>query len=466
MNGTEVNLQVTVTNSGKLTGKEVVQVYVSAPSGKLEKEYQKLAAFAKTPELKAGESVELSIAFDLKDLASYDEGASRWVLEAGDYVVRVGNSSRNLEEAFSYTLPEELVLETPRYENVVKETAEEKALLDALSPAEMAELLVGGDPRAMPANTHTVVGTAGKTTIKLVDKGIGSVAFSDGPAGIHFYMPHLKMTADGPRPAEIPPGMNYGPVAAGMSFMIPKDGEDYWTWATAWPCETLLAQTWNSDLVRKVGRGIGTELLEFGISLWLAPGMNIQRNPLCGRNFEYFSEDPLLSGLMAAAITQGVQTTEDGKDAGVGVTIKHFCCNNQEDNRQGVSSNVSERALREIYLKGFELAVKQARPWALMSSYNRLNGTYTPNHHHILTEILRCEWGFEGLVMTDWGSCDPGKGKPELCAPAGNDLVMPGSDADRAAIVAAIESGAITGEELRRAAGRVLRVILASEVYR
>ncbi|MCD8380092.1 MAG: hypothetical protein LUC95_07240 [Lachnospiraceae bacterium] len=185
--------------------------------------------------------------------------------------------------------------------------------------------------------------------------------------------------------------------------------------------------------------------------------MNIHRNPLGGRTLEYYSEDPVLTGEMAAALTLGVQS-----EPGCGVSIKHFCCNNTEDNRNGISSNVSERALREIYLKGFEIAVKKARPATVMSSYNMLNHTYTANSHDLLTDILRCEWGFEGLVMTDWGSTNEKAASPVLCAPAGNDLIMPGNGYDREQIALALKDGTLNETTVRKCACRVLRMMLDS----
>ena len=199
---------------------------------------------------------------------------------------------------------------------------------------------------------------------------------------------------------------------------------------------------------------------ELGVDLWLAPGMNIHRNPLCGRNFEYYSEDPLLSGLCAAADTRGVQ-----RHPGRGTTIKHFALNNQEDNRTHCNSRCSEQAMREIYLKGFEIAVKEAQPLALMTSYNLVNGIHAANHRELLTDILRCEWGFRGLVMTDWGTTEDkpgfkyGSSNAALCVKAGNDLTMPGSQADVDAIVNAV-GRELSLAELQDCAKRVLELVL------
>lgn len=228
------------------------------------------------------------------------------------------------------------------------------------------------------------------------------------------------------------------------------EGQHVYRYATAWPVEMLLAQSWDTALLEEVGAAVADELVEFGVTLLLAPAMNIHRNPLCGRNFEYYSEDLLITGKMAAAYVRGMQSKP-----GVGATIKHFCCNNQEDNRFGVNENVSERALREIYLRGFEIAVKESKPLALMTSYNQLNGAYTGCRRDLVTDILRCEWGYKGLVMTDWGT----KYDPAAALHAQVDMMMPGADADRDAVLAGLADGSITPAEVRRAAARVLTLI-------
>ena len=194
---------------------------------------------------------------------------------------------------------------------------------------------------------------------------------------------------------------------------------------------------------------------EFHVDLWLAPGMNIHRNPLCGRNFEYYSEDPFLTGMLAAAVTQGVQ--EDGK---CGVTIKHFACNNQEDNRMGVDVRISERALREIYLRGFEIAVKNSAPAAMMTSYNKINGTHAANSKELCTLVARKEWGFDGVIMSDWNTTVPEDGSiPWQCAAAGNDVIMPGNKNDAENIQKALADGRLSQEAVRECAGRVMALV-------
>ena len=222
--------------------------------------------------------------------------------------------------------------------------------------------------------------------------------------------------------------------------------------ATAWPCSTNLASTWDVELAQKVGKGVATEALEKKLDIWLAPGMNIHRNPLCGRNFEYYSEDPLLTGKTAAAITKGVQ------GEGVSITLKHFVANNKENNRNASDSRMSERALREIYLKGFEIAVREADPWCIMSSYNYVNGTEVSENYDILTNILRGEWGFKGMVMSDWGNDDVHWKEVR----AGNDVKMPNGSSD--SILTALENGDLTRAELERNIARTLEMIMKTPV--
>lgn len=493
-----VSVTVEVENIGdKFIGKEIVQVYVSCPNGKLEKEYQRLVSFAKTNNLKPNEREKMVLSFDINSLSSYDEDTASWILEQGDYVIRAGNSSQETSIVSSLYIDETIT--TEKCENnctlvteletfaspsnmqeslkdiekivlnknnmktkvndytlpLVVETDREKELLDNLSKQDMAELLRGGDLRNSKEG-HITIGAGGKTALSLVSKGIGNITVSDGPAGLNICR-KLKRSEQGIEiPLEIPERFNWGNTEAEAMAVAEKfQGTEVYRYATAFPAGILVAQTWNIDLAEQFGSGVGEEMLAFGITLWLAPGMNINRNPLCGRTFEYYSEDPFISGIIASSVTKGTQ-----KHQGRGTTIKHFACNNQEDNRNKVSANVSERALREIYLKGFEITVKESQPLSLMSSYNRINQVYAPNNYDLLNKILRCEWGFEGMVMTDWSSCNEGLGLPELCVVSGNDLVMPGSERDKERILQAIEEGTIDDTNLRYAAARVLRVIL------
>lgn len=498
LDNTTLTARVEVRNIGTVPGKEVAQLYVSVPGGK--KEYQRLVTFGKTGQLQPGASEILELTFDLAECSSYCEAAAAWVLDAGKYVIRVGNSSRATSVAAVIDLPEtvvtrqcrtccapvdelpefvaetavaeipegvrrltaapaDFVTEVVRYaEPEVQETEQESAILKSLSVEEQAWFLQGGDLRNPPKGALEIHGAAGKTVTALLDKGICNVIFSDGPAGVNIGNKVKALPIGGFAPAVVPERYSWGVMGAAMKAKLDQiPGQIVYRYATAWPVEMLLAQTWNKDLLHKMGEAVGEEMLQFGITIWLAPGMNIHRNPLGGRAFEYYSEDPVLTGEMAAALTKGVQSHK-----GLGVSVKHFCCNNSEDNRNGISANVSERALREVYLKGFEIAVKKSQPKTVMSSYNMVNQVYTANRHDLLTDILRCEWGFEGLVMTDWGSTNDHAGRPELAAPAGNDLIMPGSDYDRACILKAIGEGTLSHNTVRRCACRVLRMMLAA----
>lgn len=500
MQGTKVEVACTVTNVGTVSGKEVVQLYVSAPREK--KEYQRLVAFAKTHLLQPGEACTMTLSFDMGDCASYNEKQAAWVLEAGSYLLRLGNSSRDTEIVatieldkntvtrqcrtccapvkgfddipdfyadFAHEIPENVPVLSLKAENIptvltdyaepeVQETEQEKAILDSLTPEEQAWFLQGGALQNAPRGAFEIHGAGGKTATALLNKGICNVVFSDGPAGINIANKVKALPMGGFAPAVVPERYSWGIMGPAMKRKLDAiPGELVYRYATAWPVEMLLAQTWNRSLLQAMGEGVAEEMLTFGISVWLAPGMNIHRNPLGGRAFEYYSEDPVLTGEMAAALTLGVQSHK-----GVNVCCKHFCCNNSEDNRNGISANVSERALREIYLKGFEIAVRKSQPGAIMSSYNQVNRTFTANRHDLLTDILRCEWGFEGLVMTDWGSTNDKAARPELAAPAGNDLIMPGNPYDREYILKGMEAGTISPETVRRSACRVLRMMLSA----
>ena len=493
---TNINIKVAVTNIGEVSGKEVVQVYISLPGSN--KEYQRLVTFQKTKELEKGETETMDLSFSLEDCTSYNEEKAAWILDEGDYILRVGNSSRNTNLSAIFDIPQTIVVtecknccslqnklplfypDKEREERVecemrlrvnpedfttktvsyiepsIKETEEEKSILDSLTIEEEAWLLQGGDLRNPPKGTLEIHGAGGKTVTALLGKGIRNVLFSDGPAGVNIANKVKALPGGGFAPAMVPERYSWGVMGKAMKAQLERiPGEIVYRYATAWPVEMLLAQTWNKELLESIGKAVGEEMLQFGITIWLSPGMNIHRNPLGGRAFEYYSEDPVLTGELAASLTKGVQSNK-----GLGVSLKHFCCNNTEDNRNGISSNVSERALREIYLKGFEIAVKKSQPKTVMSSYNMLNHIYTANRHDLLTDILRSEWGFEGLVMTDWGSTNEKAGRPEKTAPSGNDLIMPGSDYDRECILKAIKNGKMTPEVVRRSACRVLRMML------
>ncbi len=547
-----VTVTVQVTNTGSTyAGKEVVQVYYSAPAGSLEKPYQELAAYAKTRLLAPGESQTLKLTYLTKSMASYCENCASWVLEAGEYVVRVGNSSRHTKaigvlvldttapvERLSNRFPLDCELEqlskadavpytyageaqeiaaakvillsgakipcaVAQYEterpsfvcdreekltmkDVFAGTATIEELTAQLTVEELATLCVGapnamtGEQSVIGAASGTVPGAAGDTTsILLENRNVENMIFADGPAGLRLQKEFLTTPEGELIQTQVLPMPGLEKLMEGVKLPGSQPGPDsihYYQYCTAIPIAMLLAMTWDLELIQECGDIVGEEMETFNVTLWLAPGMNIHRNPMCGRNFEYYSEDPLVSGLCAAADTRGVQA-----HAGIGTTIKHFAANNQEDNRLYSNSHVSERALREIYLKGFEICVKSSQPMSVMSSYNLLNGIHTANNYDLLTAVLREEWGFAGMVMTDWGTTGTvfqdgisrkyKDASPAGCIKAGNELIMPGAQSDIDGILQAVGSTdtetahPLTIEELRCAASHILKLIGRTNCY-
>lgn len=506
----EIGVKVQVTNTGdRYAGREVVQVYVACPQEKLAKEYRRLTGFQKTGLLAPGQMEEVVVRFPLSAAASYCEQLPGWVLEAGSYGIFAGNSLETARLCGSLELSGDIVLE--RTENVcpLRESLEEikpdkemllqrrqewktgdypvihiqewdvtgrtvsygdgtgtispkaKAFVDGLSTEQLI-LLAAGDPgKGQGSNLgsagFSVPGSAAQTNACAAEQGLASIVLADGPAGLR--LSRWYPVKDG-KAESLPFEM-----ALENGYLCRKEievsGEVRYQYCTAFPVGTLLAQTWDPEILYQVGEAVAEEMERFQVTLWLAPGMNIHRNPLCGRNFEYYSEDPCLTGIMAAAMTGGVQSRK-----GCGVTIKHYACNNQEDNRMGTDSILSERTLREIYLKGFEIAVKKAHPMSIMTSYNKINGIHAANCYDICTKTAREEWGFDGVIMTDWTTTHNG---PECtasgCMRAGNDLVMPGIPQDHENMRRELEEGSLKLDELKRSIGHLADVVFRSNWY-
>ena len=433
-----ITLNVDVKNIGDVPGREVVQAYISASQGKLEKPAIELKGYYKTKELLPNETERVEISFKTKDLASFDDCGvtgytAAWVVEKGEYKLFVGKSVRDLYSCGTISFNENLNVnqlkfrfDGSKYEFENRKSANITTVKDTLSLYDVAENKISleefvsnltvdelvqlsqGQPPAFP------LGTAGVGNIKKYD--IPNPQTADGPAGIRR-------------------SVN----------------------CTCFPCGTLIACSWDRELQYKMGKALGKEGYNTGVDILLAPSMNIHRNPLGGRNFEYLSEDPLVTGKTASAIIKGVQSE------GLCATIKHFAVNNCEYNRKTNNSIVSERALREIYLKGFEIAIKEGNPAFVMSSYNLLNGLHTSAHAQLLRGVLRDEWGYEGAVMTDWRN---GVSLVDEII-AGNNIKMPFGYPDEAKkAITAYNNGEISLENLRQNAICVLKAVMKTRSFK
>ena len=462
----EENSRMTVTadveNAGNVAGRHVVQIYCSAPQGKLGKPKYVLVGFKKTPLLAPNEKCSVIIQFDRECFASYDDVGkvqkSAYLLEAGEYAFYIGSNVEDTEKIpFTYTLDETVVLAQlsakciphdlkkrlcadGTYENM-PDNGPAKPIEDKEYPFD------GQQPKEFPSDASAQYPTLmdvyeGKCSVdtliekmsneQLVNLLCGqpnrgcanTFGFGNQPV---FGIPNV-MTADGPAGLRIRPecGVN----------------------TTAFPCATLLACTWDEELIEQVGHAAAEEVAENGIGVWLTPAINIHRSPLCGRNFEYYSEDPLVAGKLASAMIRGIQSV------GVGASLKHFACNNKETNRRDSDSRLSERALREIYIKAFEICVKEAKPLTIMSSYNVINGTRASENHDLLTDILRGEWGFDGAVTTDWWT--HGEQWREIAA--GNDIKMGCGMPEHT--LRMIDEGNLDIGDVKTSVRRVLRMIL------
>lgn len=471
-------LGVTVENTGAFAGREVVQVYVSAPVSEMDMPEQELKGFQKTMLLAPGEKEDIKIRIPLRNLASYSENAGGYILSKGDYGVRIGTSSRDTKPVCKIRLEQTALTEQVLVELPLTETLEEKkgltdrkdetiwkdvpVLLAAQIPetldsrsaysdekvvtyatdtsyqpvmpyetvryvekkewklndvasgrvsmeefaaqldaAQLADLCCGtgwgvqdeNNP-VIGASSESVPGAAGETTHALESYGVSSIILADGPGGVRITQQFEATDLESGEKRQV------------------------YHYCTAWPVGTLLAQSFDPEILEQVGCGMAADMQAMRIDLLLGPGMNIQRDPMCGRNFEYFSEDPLISGKMASAMVRGLQSLPGG-----GGCIKHYAANNQETNRNAVDSVIGQRALREIYLEPYKIAIQESQPLSIMSSYNLINGVPTADSYDLCTDLARGEWGFEGLIMTDWNG---GSSTPWKSMHAGNDLIMPG----------------------------------------
>lgn len=447
----ELTVTARVTNIGAMPGKEVVQLWCAAPVGALDKPKRVLCAFAKTNELYPGESETVTLKCTDQDFASYDEGRHAFVLESGQYRFMIGEqeigsfrvsedrivrscrplklSSDKLRQRILTELPAQ-VKAAPAY-GTLDDVRAGKLSLDAFvagfAPEELEALTRGEGMMNVSCGVPGNAGGFGGVTESLQKKGVSELVTADGPAGLRLQK-----------------------------------------FSSLMPIGTALACTWNTALVEELHTKLGEEMTHYGVDVHLGPGMNIHRNPLCGRNFEYYSEDPLLTGKIAAAAVRGVQSQ------GHASCPKHFACNNQETKRNTNDSRLSERAMREIYLRGFEICVRESQPHTIMTSYNKVNGVWSHYHYELATSVLRGDWGFEGVVITDWWMQHAASPEfPKLKdnayrVRAGVDVLMPGSwnrharryRSDGTLLDTLGQPEGITLAELQRTAMRVLQLVL------
>ena len=450
--GDLIKISLTVKNTGTVAGKEVIQIYSSAPQGKLGKPVKELKAFKKTELLNPNESKEYSLYFKISELASFDDlgkiQKSAFVLEKGEYSFFVGTSVRDTAKC-EYTL-------TVEKDMVVKQ------LTQLAAPTELKErMLSDGSMEKLPKaklknyTAHSEIPNAKAPEskgdfIKVFEKEITLDEFMAQLSTDEL----IELLGGKPSRSVTNVGCFGGNDRLGIPFVPTMDGpagvriEVENVYATAWPIATQIACSFNEELAEKIGEYGALELKENNGGVWLTPALNIHRSALCGRNFEYYSEDPYLSGKMAAAMTRGIQSQ------GVAASVKHFACNNKETNRRNSDSRVSERALREIYLKGFEIVIKEAEPITVMTSYNKVNGRYSSENYDLITGILRGEWGFKGMVTTDWDNF----ASQDCEILAGNDIRMTCNQTEK--IKEALESGKLTKGDIYACAKRVLEMIL------
>ncbi|MDE6748909.1 MAG: glycoside hydrolase family 3 C-terminal domain-containing protein [Lachnospiraceae bacterium] len=461
-NEKEIRCIVTIINSGsKYSGKEVVGIYAEGPATETDRPKKQLIAIGKTEKLMPLENQQLEIQIPIERFSIFSESRGKTIIEAGVYKLFAGTNVDTCEFITSVNIEKEIICYDHTKSAPVKSSEETtipkeiQKLLENMHAKDLIELCVGNG-LFLDGKGNVVPGSAGSTSTKFLNRGVPNAVMCDGPAGIRLSRRSTINKNGKIKPLDYPLSL-YELLPDFISRLIignPDKGTIIYQFVTGFPVATAVAQTWNTALAHEMGEAVGKEMQEYGIDCWLAPALNIIRNPLCGRNYEYYSEDPVLSAYMASAVTKGVQ-----KIPGRYVTLKHFACNNQETNRYYMSSNLSERTLREIYLKGFEIAVKEAHPKAIMTAYNKINGTYAAENRELLENILRREWSFDGLIMTDWLSVGKDRADEAASISAGIDLIMPGSRKNKKKLFREYKNGAVKIESLRRAAANVLRMV-------
>lgn len=458
-----IHLLVRVKNTGSFPGREVVQVYSSAPECRIDMAKRELRAFTKTRLLSPGEEEVLELSFAVSDMTAYDEQLAAYVQPCGDYTIWVGNSVRSVQQVYTYHAAQEQLVKQLKNRCVPSKLPCRMKADGTYVTLPVTQYAPEPDRSEWPAvvrwdmqhilpNTYGIKLTEPRLTMQMVLDGEATLdAFVDsltddelitlvggapnrglastcGIGGLDQLGIPAVMTADGP---------------AGLRISRTRG-----VCTTAWPVATHLACTWDTELLYQIGEAGAKEVKENNLGMWLTPGINIHRTPLCGRNFEYYSEDPLLAGKMASALVRGIQSQN------ISACVKHFCVNNKETNRKFSDSVVSERALREIYLRAFEIVVKEGAVWSVMTAYNLLNGKYTSANDELLTGILRDEWGYEGLVITDWDNY----AEPYQELLAGNDVRMPNGSPKR--LQKAMSEGLLTREDLKKNVRRILELLL------
>ena len=497
------NIRVIVKNIGNYSGKEVIEVYVTKPNDRLDNPYIELITFEKTNLINPNSDEIVDLSFNIESLNNYDTENRRYMLLSGEYIIRVGNSSRCNKPICKLSIKNDISLrrvknlfKKPDFIDYIPRRIEEKLdipiieiderifkeeivnydidydVLDEIKKLSDNDLMKlnmgafnekGGVKSIIGSSSISVAGAAGETA-KI--EGLERIVMADGPQGLRLARDYF-IDKNGIHSASglIPESMKeYMPKFVKLLIYLlspkPKGNEILHQYTTALPIATALAQSFNKKLAYLFGDIVGSEMEIFKVNLWLAPALNIHRSILCGRNFEYYSEDPLLSGIMAKYVVLGVESHK-----GCGTTIKHFLCNNQEYNRYVNNSIVSERTIREIYLKGFEIVIKEAHPKAIMTSYNLLNGIHTSENINVNEKLLRCELDHNGIVMTDWVVKFMQNGSKYKNAyirnvlKAHSDIFMPGSKDDYIELEKALKTGLINREDLEINASRLYRVI-------